>query len=449
MSSTVACIGFTDPAALAALARDKGAPAHELSSTTRWVDSSGAMLLLDRTAQYARPGFDTPVRTPYRGITPLENGLAQVTLTDVSGFELDPFTVVPNNRYTVGWAAVGRVALVAMGVDTEFFATVEDFFDSPRSAMPGVEGEPPAEVKQFGLPWPPPMEIETFLPAASSDSPLATLSGTVQFAEIRTNSVTGHEFLVSRIATVCGEIDLCTPVPLDGVPAPGSVTVGQVELLAGFPAHGLDDPSAAYDSPAERVGPTFRDGDPHSPDDVMPMDAPDLPDGLVLGEDGVVRTTEEHAAWKGGDPEAGLRPKPVPTPSTREETSTEDALDARRELPAEPDVVEPGADEAGESVGNSQSGEPENAAVASADTTDTPEATDTPGAPSRAANQAPTSGAARTDVPGASTETPNQPPASGAATPQTPEATAASASDDDSAPRPGETRREWRARTGR
>ena len=108
-----------------------------------------------------------------------------------------------------------------------------------------------------------------------------------------------------------------------------------------------------------------------------------------------------------------------------------------------------GADEASESVGNSQSGEPENAAVASADTTDTPEATDTPGAPSRATNQAPTSGAARTDVPGTSTETPNQPPASGAATPQTPEATAASASDDDSAPRPGETRREWRARTGR
>lgn len=382
MSSTVACIGFTDPAALTGLARDEGVPAHELSSTTRWVDASGAMVLLDRGAQYARPSFDTPVRTPYRAITPLENGLAQVTLTDVSGFELDPFTVVPNNRYTVGWAPAGRVALVAMGVDTEFFATAEDFFDSPRSALPGHEGEPPPEVKQFGLPWPPPMEIETFLPDGGADSALAMLSGTVQFAEVRANSVTGHEFLVSRIATVCGEIDLLTPVPLDGVPTPGSVTVGQVELLAGFPPFGVEDDAAPYEPSGERVGPAFRDGAPDAPIEVAPLSEIEMPEGLVLGDDGVVRTTAEHAAWKGGDAEAGSGP--AVTQGTGAEQAAADGVVARRELPEQESTPSAG-----------QSGE-QSAQRASSSSAEAP-----------------------------------------------------SGADDDSTPRPGETRREWRARTGR
>lgn len=400
MRSTVACIGFTDPTSLASVVREHGEPVHELSSTSRWVDSSGAMLMLDRAAQYARPSFATPVRTPYRSITPLENGLAQVVLTDVSGFELDPFTVVPNNRYTVGWAPVGRVALVAMGIDTEFFPTAEDFFDSPRSALPGFEGEPPAEVKQFGLAWPPSMEIETFLPSDNTDDALATLSGTVQFAEVQSNSVTGHEFLVSRLSTVCGEIDLCTPLPLEGAPAPGSVVVGQVELVAGFPPFGVDDLSV-YEPPTDRVGPAFRDGDPELASD-LPPDLPpaddDLPEGLVLGEDGVVRTDEEHRAWKGGDTEAGSRPSQGTGSHTVDPVSDEDAFDHRRPVPdfeVEPQMP-----------------------------TGTEDTLPAPAASSGGTGSSPAS--AMSDVPAEAEE-----------------------SESDDAPRPGETRREWRARTGR
>lgn len=401
MSSTVACIGFTDPTTLAGVVRDHGEPVHELSSTSRWVDSSGAMLLLDRAAQYARPSFSTPVRTPYRSITPLENGLAQVVLTDVSGFELDPFTVVPNNRYTVGWAPVGRVGLVAMGIDTEFFPTAEDFFDSPRSALPGFEGEPPAEVKQFGLAWPPSMEIETFLPSDKAEDALATLSGTVQFAEVQSNSLTGHEFLVSRVSTVCGEVDLCTPLPLEGAPAPGSVVVGQVELVASFPPFGVDDQSS-YEPPADRVGPTFRDGDPELASD-LPPDLPpaddDLPDGLVLGEDGVVRTDEEHRAWKGGDTEAGSRPAHGATPVSADPVNAEDPFDNRRPLPdieVEPEM--PAGAEDDFPAPSAPTGDTERSQVAE-----------------------------RASAPAVSDES----------------------DESDDAPRPGETRREWRARTGR
>lgn len=399
MSSTVACIGFTDPASLAAIVREKGEPVHELSSTNRWIDSSGAMLLLDRAAQYARPAFATPVRTPYRAITPLDNGLAQVVLTDVSGFELDPFTVVPNNRYTVGWSPVGRVALVAMGIDTEFFATAEDFFDSPRSALPGFDGEPPAEVKQFGLAWPPTMEIETFLPGDNAGDALATLSGTVQFAEVHKNSLTGHEFLVSRIATVCGEVDLCTPLPLDGPPTPGSVVVGQVELVAGFPPFGVDD-TATYEPPTDRVGPTFRDGEPETGADLtadLPPADEDLPEGLVLGEDGVVRTDDEHRAWKSGDTEAGSRPAQGATRDSVDPASHEDAFDTRRALPdIEVDPQMPTSVEPAASAGDAAS-------------------------PAPAAPPAPAAFAGESSPP----------------------------SSDDDAPRPGETRREWRTRTGR
>ncbi|CAM3480720.1 hypothetical protein GCM10009762_00630 [Dermacoccus barathri] len=401
MSSTVACIGFTDPSSLASIVREKGEPVHELSSTNLWVDSSGATLFLDRNAQYARPGFSTPVRTPYRGITPMENGLAQVVFTDVSGFELDPFTVVPNNRYTVGWAPVGRVALVAMGIDTEFFPTAEDFFDSPRSALPGFEGEPPAEVKQFGLAWPPTMEIETFLPSDNADDALATLSGTVQFAEVQKNSLTGHEFLVSRIATVCGEVDLCTPLPLEGAPTPGSVVVGQVELLAGFPPFGVADTSS-YQAPDERVGPTFRDEEPEIPSDLPPADE-DLPEGLVLGEDGVVRTDEEHRAWKGGDTEAGSRPPAGVSRDTRDPASPEDEFDARREVPEF--EVDPEAPET----------------VEGQNTSSAPPPTDAPAGPESGFSESHDDSASEGET---------------------------DASSDD-LPRPGETRREWRARTGR
>ena len=423
MSSTVACIGFTDPQALAAIVRDAGSPVHDLSSTTQWSDDSGAMLLLDRTAQYARPGFATPVRTPYRGITPLENGLARVTLTDVSGFELDPFTVIPNNRYTVGWAPIGRVALVAMGVDTEFFATAEDFFDSPRSALPGFDGEPPEEVKQFGLAWPPTMEIETFLPSENADEALATLSGTVQFAEVRTNSRTGHDFLVSRLATVCGEIDLCTPLPLDGVPEPGSVAVGQVELLAGFPPFGVDDASS-YEVPSERVGPRFRDGEPEGADMIDPAELPpadaDLPDGLVLGEDGVVRTADEHSAWKSGDSEAGSRPAQGVTHETADAYSPEDDFDARRPLP------ERGADAQAPAGVEGVEGDA--------------------GATPTSASEAPDQDASAGPGEARAFEAPGTAPRSAPSDSGTSDAAPGA---DDDAPRPGETRREWRERTGR
>ena len=403
MSSLVACIGFSDPSSLAALVRDSGEPFHELSSTRKWQDASGALLLLDRTATYARPSFATPVRAPYRNLTAGSTGLAQISLTDLQGMELDRFTVIPDARFTVGWSPDGRVALSALGIDTEFFETAEDFFDSPRSSLPGFEGEPPAEVRQFGLPWPPTMEIETLLPSDKQNDPTATMSGTVQSAEVRTNSQTGHEFLVARVATVCGEIDLAMPVPLEGAPQPGAVVVGQVELHAAFPAHGLPDESA-YTAPTDRISPNFRDGEPATGADISPVEDDDLelPEGLVLGEDGVVRTTEEHAAWKGGDADAGSRPAQAASSGdgTASNTHPEDEFDNRPEAPPiapdEPDGVEATS----EVAATERSAEPN-----TENQTDTSE--------SRAV--------------GASSADP----------------------DDDLAPREGETRREWRARTGR
>ena len=395
MSSTVACIGFTDPSTLATLVRESGEPFHELSSTYRWRDSSGAMLLLDRGAQYARPGYDTDVRLRYASLAAGASGLAQIGLVDANDFELDRFTVVPDARYTVGWNPTGRVALVAMGIDVEFFETAEDFFDSPRSAMPGFEGEPPPEVKQFGLVWPPPMEIETFMPSAKPNDPTATLSGTVQRADVRRNSDTGHEFLVTRLHTVCGEIDLCTPLPMDGAPQPGSVAVGQVQLLAGFGPFGEPD-THPYTPPQDTVSPTFRDGEPMGAAEIdhnAPIE--DLPEGLVLGEDGIVRTAEEHAAWKGGDVDAGSRPKTAPA-ATSEEAHPEDEHDDR----------------------------PQFHGVIAPDEPVTPEGT---------------AASTGTELPSSGLDEAAQPSATGAE----------AAVDDDSAPRPGETRREWRARTGR
>lgn len=398
MSSTVACIGFTDPSSLAALVRESGEPFHELSSTYRWSDTSGATLLLDRTAQYARPGFATSVRTPYANLTAGASGLASITLLDQSGFDLDRFSVVPDARYTVGWNAQGRVALVAMGIDVEFFPTAEDFFDSPRSALPGFDSEPPPEVKQFGLAWPPTMEIETFMPAEKENDPTATLSGTVQFADVRKNSHTGHEFLVARIATVIGEIDLCTPLPLEGAPEPGSVTVGQVQLLAGFGPFGEEDTAPYTPTQAQdRVGPNFRDGEPIPAEDAPVTEEIELPEGLVLGDDGVVRTADQHAAWKGGDEHAGSGPENASGAAPADDDATSDDEDDQRR----------------EFHGN----------IA-------PDEVDAQGNPV-VTESAPTSKAA--EPVGADQE-------------KTPEP---AQDEDDSAPRPGETRREWRARTGR
>ena len=100
------------------------------------------------------------------------------------------------------------------------------------------------------------------------------------------------------------------------------------------------------------------------------------------GDDGVVRTTAEHAAWKGGDAEAGSGP--AVTQGTGAEQAAADGVSARRELPEQEST--PSAGQSGE-----QSAQ-------------------------RASSSA---------------------------------AEAPSGADDDSTPRPGETRREWRARTGR
>lgn len=330
MTSTVACIGFTDIGSLAGIVRERGSAYHELSGTTQWVDSSGAMLLLERAGSNACPALRTDVRLPYVGLTALESGLAAVQLATADGLPVDALTVIPGARYTVGWAASGHVALVAMGLDVEFFPTAEDFFDSPRSAMPGSEGEPPPEVRQFGLPWPPPMEIESVLPAHDA-TPTATISGTVQTAQKRVNSLSEHEFLVTRIATLFGEIDLCTPVPVDGVPAPGAVAVGVVELVALFPAHGEPDHSSY--APGEKISATYRDGalaGEGSPADLV-LDPGDiaLPEGLVLGDDGAVRTVAEHRAWKGiTDVAQPTTPQPAPAPpaaSSTPETPADDA----------------------------------------------------------------------------------------------------------------------------
>lgn len=391
MSSTVACIGFTDPSVLANLVRESGEPFHELSSTLRWQDSSGATLLLDRTAQYARPGFTSDVRSTYSSLTAGATGLATIGLQDAHGYELGSFTVVPDARYTTGWSSSGRVALVAMGIDVEFFPTAEDFFDSPRSALPGMEGEPPPEVRQFGLPWPPPMEIQTFLPSEKENDPTATLSGTVQWAQVRTNTNTGHEFLVARIATSSGEIDLCTPLALDGVPEPGYIMVGQVQLLAGFTPFGQPDTST-YTVPEQQVQPNYRDGVPNDESAVDLDAAPiDLPEGLVLGDDGIVRTTAEHAEWKGGNPDAGGAPKAHS--GQADEAHSEDEHDERSPFHGRIAPDEP-ASEAAPVVNTSTS-----------------------------------TGAEAPSVPATSAEMPSP--------------------DEDLTPRPGETRREWRARTGR
>ena len=382
MRSTVACIGFTDPDALTAIVRESGEAFHELSSTRRWRDSSGAMLLLDRTAQQARPAYDTDVRCEYSSLTAGASGLAVISLKDVTGYELDEFTVIPDARYTVGWNSVGRVALVAMGVDVEFFSCAEDYFASERSAMPGMPTDPPPEVAEFGLPWPPPMEIETLLPSERPDDPSATLCGTVQSATVHRNSLTGHQFLVTRVATVCGEVDLCSPLTMTDAPQPGAVVAARVQLLAGFTPYGHPDTSS-YTRPEEPIGPHFADS-ANAPDgaDAVVADEPiELPEGLVLGEDGIVRSVDEHQAWKSGDADAGGRPSATSAPNDSAESHPEDEHDERREFhgriaPDEPDAP----------------------------------AAHGPGA----------------------------------------EAPALTESDgDDSTPRPGETRRQWRARTGR
>ncbi len=132
-----------------------------------------------------------------------------------------------------------EASITALGVDVQTFANADEFGESPASLLSSEDEEhrePPPHYVERGWKWPPRVGSESFISygvfgAPGQARPHARLAGTVLQSEVRTNQLTGQQFVAARVRTVGFETHVCFPA--DGRPAPreGSVIHGTVFLV--------------------------------------------------------------------------------------------------------------------------------------------------------------------------------------------------------------------------
>lgn len=228
-----------------------------------WQDAGGARLIVwtkRNSVLDLLPSFAGTPGAHLSGVSRANDEIVVATVVDAEGDTLTMLAAGLEQKWSLArdGSADGRAAIVAFGADVSVHENEEAFNASDASLLSdtdnnsdsdsdngGDAGDPPPRFAEQGLPWPPRMAAESFIPYGVFGAPAdaeayARLNGTVLSAERRTTSLTGQEFIAARVRTAGFEVDLCLPagIALPGgfdVPGPGNVIGGTVFLVASMP----------------------------------------------------------------------------------------------------------------------------------------------------------------------------------------------------------------------
>jgi len=271
VASNLECVGLAvaDHAGLARLVDQALGHAQPLGAAhgvtvLRWRDPSGASLVIavrGREVVDLLPSFAGAPGARLANVRAANDEVALADVLDEEGQQVTMVAVELEQRRLLPGAAGpvgGSASVVALGVDVTVHADAEAFARSDASLLhaggddggdggdgdrgggsaAGDAGEPPAHVRERGLPWPPRMAAESLIsygvfgPADQAEA-YARLHGTVLDAQERTVAATGQRFVAARVRTAGFDLDLCHPAWR--VPQAGNIIGGTVFLVASLP----------------------------------------------------------------------------------------------------------------------------------------------------------------------------------------------------------------------
>lgn len=282
MSSHLACIGMavTSPGDLDAVVaeivrsgREPVAGAEPVTAgkhasadtsgqhiTTRaWQDPSGARVVYDLVdgEPLILPTFRDAATARYTGIEADNPEVARLSVIGPDGATETGVTAeLEQRRHPDSVPPEGRVSLCAMGIQVRTFPDEASFLHSDASLLGTVEefGDPPPEVLEQGLAWPPRMSTRAFFANGYFEGPVpvsphALISAVVRERRDLVNRFTGQSFIVAIIDTPFGTMPVCLSAVEHSTVKPGEVLTGTVSVV------GSIQPSAAtaQTSPADEV----------------------------------------------------------------------------------------------------------------------------------------------------------------------------------------------------
>lgn len=285
MSSHLACIGMavTSPdeldAFVAEIVRTGREPVYDLDEagaadggvpTFAWQDASGARVAYDLVdgEPLILPGYRDATVVRYVAIEARVPEVARLSIIGPDGATETGVTAeLEQRRHPGSFAGEGRVALCAMGIQVVTFADEASFLHSEASLLGTVEefGEPPPEVLEQGLAWPPRMSTRAFFAngyydGAAEPTPHALISAVVRERRDLVNEFTGQPFIVAVVDAPFGSMPVCLAAVEHPDLRPGQVLTGTVSVVGSVlpgdppttsPARTSEPPVPAAIAPSE------------------------------------------------------------------------------------------------------------------------------------------------------------------------------------------------------
>lgn len=221
------------------------------TSVYRWQDPSGARLVVEMRSgvvEHVLPSYAGLAGAQVGGVVMVDDEVARCSVVDESGEEMTRIMVAFEERaFALGRSRAysGPASIVALGVDVRTFESAETFAAADESlvyADPDHVPDPPPHVVEFGLEWPPRLEMHSvisygaFAEAQDVDA-YARLYGTVLGASSRTVQLTGQSFQCVDVRTVGMDVEMCFPAPADAdLPRTGEIIGGSVVMVGSLGA---------------------------------------------------------------------------------------------------------------------------------------------------------------------------------------------------------------------
>ncbi len=239
VASNLSCIGFSikdqdELRQLLSSAFERGARIGTTGDVTtyRWQDPSGArlvMVLKDESLVDFIPSFAGTPGVRFEECSSLNETIAITDVVDDAGQTVTKLTCELEQLRALKAPWSGLASIIGLAPDATFFKDGEQFSESasslldPRSADPG-DGN--------GLR----MATESFLSYGVFNAPAdahanSRLNGVVLSSQVRTNELSGEQFMVCRVRCLDFELELLT-VPHITPPEPGDIVSASPYLVA-------------------------------------------------------------------------------------------------------------------------------------------------------------------------------------------------------------------------
>lgn len=221
----------------------------------RWEDPSGARLILgvaDGTLVDLLPSFAGRPGALLRDVQAANDEVARAAVVDESGEQLTALAVELEQRRLLAnchGTVDGPASVIALGLAVSVHADEVAFAASDASLLDleqSADSTPPPHFVENGWPWPPRVAARSIFSYGVFGEPetaqaYARLAGIVLDAQRRTVTLTGQEFITTRVQSVDFEIDVCLPADYHTeLPKPGQIIAGEVFLVASMdriPSH--------------------------------------------------------------------------------------------------------------------------------------------------------------------------------------------------------------------